>query len=315
MGPFKYYKSFIVKVKSNWKGLLLWSNQFYGICAMSLATASTLVLLGVTPPLVILLFIHLSTVVFYTQAYFQENQEGIYNERAKWYNTHKRYLQIRQVVYVSFCVYLALFQIGMPSLFINASIFIKLFLLLTILISLLYYSPIFVTLSIKPYRSMGMLKSISIAWVWSIMTCVLPLWSIGSDSFVRILNELTFWVYFGQLFIYILILSILFDIKDLNRDKQELTNTIVIKYGVKKTLVYIIRPLLFLYMALFIIQAICNNYIFLNYIAQAGLVILTFSIANKVVKQKGIHINILMIDGLMIIKAILSIALFQMGIN
>lgn len=282
---------------------------------MSLATASTLVLLGVTPPLVILLFIHLSTVVFYTQAYFQENQEGIYNERAKWYNTHKRYLQIRQVVYVSFCVYLALFQIGMPSLFIKASIFIKLFLLLTILISLLYYSPIFVTLSIKPYRSMGMLKSISIAWVWSIMTCVLPLWSIGSDSFVRILNELSFWVYFGQLFIYILILSILFDIKDLNRDQQDMVNTIVVKYGTTHTLQLIVNPLLVLYLAISIFVFKSSDHFYAYLIAQFCFIGLTYLISKIIINQKAIHVNILMIDGLMIIKAILSIILVQMRIH
>jgi hypothetical protein len=66
-------------VTFNWKGIFLWSNQFYGICAVLLAIETNLVLFHKMPNSFLLIFIHLATVVYYTHAYFHEHHDGIYD--------------------------------------------------------------------------------------------------------------------------------------------------------------------------------------------------------------------------------------------
>lgn len=297
--------------KQSWKGILLWSNQFYGICALLLATESTLIITHEYPTITILLFIHLTTILFYTYSYEKEHKEGIYNERTKWHQHNKAYLQIRQLALFLACLYLGFFKLNIITKFLNAPFQLQCAVLISVILSLFYYLPINSNGKRILFRDIGIFKSLCIAIVWAVMCCLIPLWLSGfeMDGSKILSNKL--WIHFLQLFIYILILAILFDIKDINRDKEELVKTIVVNYGIQNTIHKIIYPLMLLYSCMIFWESRVLHFHFMYWIVQVCIICVTYFFTKGVLTQKSIHINILMIDGLMIIKAILSIIAFQ----
>lgn len=296
-------------MKINWKGLILWSNHFYGICAVLLAIESNFMLIQKMPNLFLLLFIHLATVVYYTHAYLQEVHDGVYNERTTWYQNNAKYLIIRQILFICLSIWIGLFKLDILNLFYHATLWVKCIMLLTIFISAIYYLPKYSIFSFNIFRHIGILKSISIAWVWSIISCVLPIWLELHENFTHILNTYIFWDHFIFIFLFILILAILFDIKDLYRDKKELVHTIVAKYGIDFTIHKIILPLLciqFLFVLLGYMLHVNSGWQFNINLLMLGL---TYLVARKVIHYDAIHTNLLMIDGLIVIKAISGIVI------
>ena len=289
-----------------WKGLLLWSNHFYGIAAGLLCIETTLTLLKKPPSLFLIAFIYLSTVIYYTYAYLNESQAGIYNERSQWYLQNKKYLKIRQLVLILICFCIGIFHFDFVESFLSLTLMIKVILFITLFITLLYYysRPIFKGMNI---RNKGFLKSLSISWVWVFVCFIVPIVLESNGQFI-FLDHYAF-VYLLQLFIFILILAILFDIKDINRDNDENVKTLVSKYGIKPTIYKFIIPLVLLYIwvSLFLFFRLHQSFIYL--VIPFLFSILILLVTYLIQKRKAIDENILLIDGMMVVKAMIGILL------
>ena len=289
--------------------MLLWSNHFYGIAASLLCIETTLTLLKKPPTLFLVAFIYLSTVIYYTYAYFDESKNGIYNERSQWYLQNKSYLKIRQLISILICLYIAVFKLYLIDVFISLTIGLKLILIVAVLLSFLYYYAHLLLKKIQ-IRNKGFFKSISIACVWVVVTCVLPILVIsnGNINFNPFDNFIV--MYLFQQFLFILILAILFDIKDLNRDNDENVKTVVVKYGIKPTIYKFIIPLLLMYLGLSLFLFFRLNpplvYTILPFIVVFLLALVTYLVQ----KRTAIHENILLIDGLIIVKALIGIVVY-----
>jgi hypothetical protein len=301
-------------VKKHWKGLLLWSNHFYGMCAILLAANASVQLLHVLPSVSILAFIYLGTLFYYSWAYLQEikegnNNEGEKNERMLWYLQNEKYLKCRQWVLFFCLIYLGGPVLNLLPLLLHASIFIKCLIIISGTFATLYYLPISWKASKGNFRKIGLLKTFSIAWVWAIVCSLLPVWLTVKQDLLQSVNPFYWALSILQLFVFIFVLAFLFDIKDLQRDQAAQVNTLVVQFGVGQTIRKFLVPLLLLYLAIGI--GIVTHFQ-LGY-AQVGadliLTTATYCVAQIVVHEKRIHRNILLIDGLMFIKAILGFIL------
>ena len=296
-------------MKLNWKGLLLWSNHFYGICAVLLTIETNLKMIHKMPNVFLLLFIHLATVLYYTHAYMHEAHDGVYNERTTWYQKNAKYLMIRQILFTSLFIWLGLYKLDIYNLFFQSTLWIKCMLLISIFISAIYYLPNHGIFSFNLFRHIGILKSISIALVWTMFCCFFPAWFSLGDHFTQLLATYFFWNHFIFLFLFIIVLAILFDIKDLYRDKKESVHTIVAKHGIDFTIHKIIAPLLIITLLFVFIGYLFHINTAWHVIIQMLLLGLTYNVAKKVIYHHAIHTNLLMIDGLIIIKALIGIVL------
>ena len=291
----------------NWKGLLLWSNHFYGLCSILLSIESSVILTGSFPSFLILALIYLSTVAYYSYAYLRETKSGIYDDRSKWYYHNKKYLIVRQGILVMAVLYIAILKLDGIKLFFSQSASIQFVLLFSCLLSVFYYLPNYNSRKLQSIRKWGISKSISIAWVWTVTCCLLPILlatKIDNHNIAGITHST---LYLFQLFVFILLLAILFDIKYLARDKEELVNTIVLKYGVKYTIQKFATPLIGIYIFI-------SGVIYYLYQQSIGyllshilLIVILYFVMTAITKIKSIHYNILLIDGLMIVKALLGI--------
>jgi 4-hydroxybenzoate polyprenyltransferase len=126
-----------------------------------------------------------------------------------------------------------------------------------------------------------------------------------------IATSFIFWIHFAQLFLFILILAILFDIKDIERDQDDAVSTIVIRIGKNKLINSIITPILIVYGFAVTLEWKMANLSFTFLGMQMILLVLVYIVSKKVISIYSIFKNILLIDGLMIIKAILSIIVIK----
>lgn len=289
----------------NWKGLLLWSNHFYGFCAVLLSIESTMQLQHQFPSVYLLILIHLTTVVYYTHAYLLELKMGGENERVNWYKKNHNYIRLRQFIFTCICLFIALVKLDLFFVFLHSSLFIKLIFFISGLLCIVYYVPNVKSISLRSYRTRGVLKSSAIAWVWTIACCFVPVW-IGTTNKL-LLDNGQFVIYFFHLFVYVLILAILFDIKDIKKDQQEAVHTIALKLGATNTVKNIVAPLLILYYFIIIYWVICMHRSPMYLIIHGSLITLTYYIAYYIIQQKAIFLNILLIDGLLLVKAIVGI--------
>ena len=289
-----------------WKGLLLWSNHFYGIAASLLTIETTMLILNQLPSFFLVAFIYIGTLVYYTYAYFNETSTGLYNERSKWYQSNKGYLKIRQIFLILLCISIGVFKLQLIEIFILLSIGLKLILCIALVIILLYYyaHKIFKRGNL---RKKGLLKSMSIAWVWVVVCFILPI-VIQSQGKYNFSAHYAL-VHLLQLYLFILILAILFDIKDINRDNDENIKTLVAKYGIKPIMYTFIFPLVLVYLwvSFFFLFRLHKSFVY--FLTPLLISLLIVMVSYLVQKRKTIHENILLIDGLILFKALLGILL------
>ena len=260
------------------------------------------------PSISTLILIHLGTVIYYTHAYLLDRKGGIYNERSEWYNKHKKNIYTRQVIYTFIIFFIAFFKFKIFDLLTSSNILFWMLILVTLFFTSFYYLPTILPHKKNIIRTSGYLKSISIAWVWTVVSCVIPIWLTG--KFNLMIAGFTFWFHFIQLFIFIFVLAILFDIKDINRDQEELVNTIAVKMGKDKIRTRIILPILILSSILALIEIQFLNESFFYILPQLLLFALVYRVSKLIMGVQSIFYNILLIDGLMLIKVILSIIFF-----
>lgn len=101
--------------------------------------------------------------------------------------------------------------------------------------------------------------------------------------------------------------AIIFDIKDYPTDANKQLRTVVVKLGLRRTIFYIVLPLVTTGMIAFLIAATYKNFgllpIFINLIP----FVLTLIVSYSMLKRKNILYYLIIIDGLIFVKAICGI--------
>jgi 4-hydroxybenzoate polyprenyltransferase len=291
--------------QNSWVDIFLWSNHFYGLCAIALANESAYTLLRHSLTFMQLCFIYVSTLLYYTYAYVMASQKPIVSPRVIWYQRNKNYLFIRQCFLAIVIVYLGFFKLNMGAIIISLSLSCKLVLCSALVVSLLYYSPM-KAYPIMDLRHWGVIKSLSIAWVWAIVTVVLPLLLNAS---IEIVGNTFSWVYFIHVFIFILILAILFDGKDLEKDQLQATHTIALTLGIKKMIQQIIYPLLSFYFILLFVMGQFYMHPFIFEIFSCIPILYLIVLCKRIPKMNSMRQNIFFIDGSIFLKTLLGMAL------
>jgi len=265
-----------------------------------------MLILNQLPSFFLVAFIYIGTLVYYTYAYFNETITGLYNERSNWYQSNKGYLKIRQIFLILLCISIGVFKLQLIEIFILLPIGLKIMLYIALVIILLYYyaHKFFKRVNL---RNKGLLKSMSIAWVWVVVCFILPIviQSQGKYNF----SEHYALLHLLQLYLFILILAILFDIKDINRDNDENIKTLVAKYGIKPIMYTFIFPLVLVYLwvSFFLFFRLHEGFVY--FLTPLLISLLIVMVGYLVQKRKTIHENILLIDGLILFKALLGILL------
>jgi 4-hydroxybenzoate polyprenyltransferase len=212
------------------KGLAQWfvfGNLWVSICASSLTWLSYF---GRSIPiqLTVVAFVFFSTLIIYNMNIISGlnaiREKGTNSIRHYWCIANENLLKAFTVIGI----------IGASICFVNLSIHSWIALVPLVLAAILYVVPLIGKRGDGTrLREFGLSKIFTISIVWAAVTVLLPLInSIG----VSVLIEPTFWLDILARAVFILAITLPFDIRDLENDKMINVRTIPMVFGVAKTL-------------------------------------------------------------------------------
>ncbi len=247
-----------------------------------------------------------ASVLYYSLAYLAEKPPiNIQNTRADWYKKHEKSLKNLQLLFLAFLLILFfVFAIKHRQQLIQLTLFTWLLMLSFPVIAGLYYGFNHRLVRRFKLRTIGWLKPFEIGFCWAGMVTVYPAiyyCIINNKSYV--ISQLGLLLFIKN-FMFVSVLSILFDIKDYASDSNMQLKTFIVKSGLRKTIFTIILPLSLIGYGSFLAWGINHNFSIGKTIINSIPFILLMAVAWSLQKRRSIFYYLIIIDGLMLIKAI-----------
>lgn len=285
---------------------IFFGNYFVGLLAVALTLESTMQLRLPFNSINYYLLLFLAPTIYYTYAYNKLSSiPSANNPRSEWYFRHKTFINWSQRILLVACVLLAV-----RLLYYNYSNILHLpwdywtAIIIIVLAGLLYYGLLPKSFHQFNLRNTGWLKAFVIGFVWACCANVLPLIMLKIETGAGSPDPL-FWAWlFIKNWMFCTVNAIIFDIKDYPTDANKHLKTFVVTFGLRRTIFYVLIPLL-------IIGAV-SLYIFASYMGFGYIplmfnmlpFLLTIYVAYSMRRRKNILYYLMVIDGLILFKAI-----------
>ncbi len=287
---------------------LLFGNYFYGICVIALSVEASLQQHVSLNSLIYYLFVFVATVVYYTHAYIAEPSANSANKRAAWYFNNRVLLRRSQLVFTFlFFVFAFLLLRDNWNELLQLSLVQWSMILVFPVIAGLYYGSASPQRSTHNLRNNGWLKPFVIGFVWAGAVTIYPVLFSSIEKHTAYTPDLVSVLLFIKNFMYITMLCIMFDIKDYAADHNHQLKTFVVRYGLRKTIFYILIPLTLIGLGTFILYGILRGFPWLRIIINTIPFILLIIVAYSMHRRKSILYYLAIIDGLMLLKAVCGI--------
>lgn len=290
----------------NW---IFYGNIFYGICAIALAFEGSLQQGFPINSTSFYLFIFCATVLYYLLAYLSEKSDGDEkNSRLNWYHVNRKSIITFGLILIIILFLISISIISndrhtiLPLTFFNG-------LLLSIfpITGLGYYGINHKAVTKVSLRNIGWLKPFIIGFCWAGIVTIYPVFYYCFEHHLNYQASALTTLLFINNFMFISMLSIMFDIKDYATDSNHLLKTFIVKMGLRKTIFFIIMPLSLLGLASSIFYGSTHQFslqqMFLDSMPFIALIMVAWSMQ----RRKSIFYYLLVIDGLMLLKAICGI--------
>jgi uncharacterized membrane protein len=289
--------------------LIFFGNYFYAICGVALSIEGTLQQkYPLSSPLYFVLAFS-AIVVYYTKAYIMtEVSDDIANLRSMWYARNKKLMNRTQLFFLAVLVVTGLyFLVTRWHNVMNMTSLEWFSIVIFPIVSALYYGVNDKRLGNYSLRNVGWLKPFIIGYTWAGLVTVYPILFYCIDHGEHYHISFTGWFLFIKNFMFITILCIMFDVKDYAMDYNQQLKTVVIKLGLRRTIFYFIIPLCVVGLASFLIYATAQHFsamkIFLNTLPFLAII----AVAYSMYRRKSIFYYLMVIDGLMLFKALCGI--------
>ena len=264
---------------------LLFSSIFIALCAVSFA-AETNIILGL--PLNsagFYLFIFGATLFQYNSHYVLKSSAAVNSARLAWTIKNKR---------IHYFLLLLGFLLIIISLF---SFSLKHFYILIFLgvIAFFYSFPFLPVGKKKRLKEFGILKILTLTLLWTLVTVWFPVNTMDYDPAL-------FWLVFAKRFLFMFVLCLLFDMRDVDVDRQSGIKTFPVRLGSKNT--YLLS---YLTLVAFLILSAIQFYYWGQpgfFIAMILSVIATFLVIEITKKNQSDFVFLAGIDGMMLLQAL-----------
>ena len=285
---------------------IFFGNFFYGACVIALSVESSL---QQKIPLNTFWFylIQFMLSVFYYNLAFSKIDEAssAENIRAAWHFKHRKIIQATTVSFLILSIFLAVFLIWPYLQFIPKLHSSQLALIVFFpLFAIFYYGLNRRNSSGFNLRKIGWLKPFLIGFTWAGAVGILP------QTLYSLRHGLTYdpglisLLLFLKNFMFVSVLAIMFDIKDYARDYNYEIKTFVVRFGLRKTLFFILVPMLLLGLAAFITFALIQGFHPIKIALNCLPFLLCLLVAMELKQRKSILFYLLAIDGLMLVKGL-----------
>lgn len=284
--------------------ILFYGNLFYGICAVALCYDANLQHNQPANHPLFYLLVFIATWLYYTRIYYKSRKVLLANPRTQWYLSNLSVIKKSLVVGIGILVVVSMaYLFRLPYLSTLPPQHWALLMIFP-LVGIFYT---FDVPAFGPYRAIrriGWLKPFFIGFTWSGLTAVYPVVLVGVETDLSTPPSFFYWL---QSFLYISALAVLFDIKDYTVDLKVGLKTYPTQWGIKKTLAAVVLPATLLSAAgqvFFLYQHQPSPVV---YLVQVAPFVLLLALSPMVQRQSSILFYLVVIDGLMLLKALAGI--------
>jgi len=256
----------------------------------------------------ILLF--LSILTGYTYIFYINRNGKLSDDRTFWYKENEHVIGRLLKIYTALIVLLIAikFNVLFQTIFLG-----NLALPLTVIalfVSILFYTNrLFITQNNSVSKIFTLLKPFFLSLIWVLATCIIPILFLGVNaSFNSVIKKGAMFHLLAQ-FVFISILCILFDIKDIKTDATTGLKTIPIVFGISFTKSIFLYPLIIVFGVLSF-AANATFFFLLQTVVLAA--ILGWLVVKKIPNNNTIF-YITFVDGLMLLKSLSTLLILQIN--
>lgn len=301
--------SFYDRLRSQ-KGVIkfiFFSNYFYGLCAVALSIEASLQQRFPLNAFPYYLFSFALTVLYYTRAYITGEKKETSNPRTRWYWENRRLVLASQLLFtVVFLLYVGNLALHHSRAILELPVASWIVLLVFPAVAALYYGINHRSFRIK-LRNIGWLKPFIIGFVWAGLVNFYPVVFHNITEGTDFAPGPTGVFLFVKNFMFVTVLCVMFDIKDYATDKNQQLKTFVVKAGLRKTIFLILIPLSLAGLASFLAYGFAKGFSVGKLLLNTIPFLLLVAVAYSLHRRKSIFYYLIVIDGLMLIKAGLGI--------
>jgi len=248
-------------------------------------------------------------VIYYTYAYKSINDSTpIANQRTRWFRENKKLVHWSQVGMIILCIGIFSFLIfkhfneiiRLPLIYYSIGFGV-------LFVGIFYYGLISKKLFGFNLRNSGWTKAFIIGFVWACCANIFPLIMLrietGQDYFH---TDLWVWLFIKN-WLFCTVNAIMFDIKDYPSDSNLYLRTFVVSFGLRRTIYFIIVPLLLAGLISFCIFALIKEFSIIQFSFNLIPFLLTLAIAFSMLRRHSIFYYLIVIDGVILVKALCGI--------
>ncbi|AWG21340.1 hypothetical protein FFWV33_07255 [Flavobacterium faecale] len=288
---------------------IFFGNYFIGLLAIALNIEATLRLGIPYNSLGYYILVFCAPIVYYNYAYMGAIKFGsATNPRSKWFISNAKFLKKNQFILALISIVIVVYQIVVNFWnIVNLPLYYWLIVFLMLGLAALYYGLLPTTYFNLNLRNTGWLKPFIIGFLWASTANILPIIMLRIES--NFIEENTFlWIWlFIQNWMFCTVNAIMFDIKDYEIDVNRELKTFVVRIGIQKTIGFILLPLLIIGMISFLIFGYIQDLSLMKIGINLIPFLLTIVVAFFMYTKKNILFYLIIIDGLILVKAICGI--------
>ncbi len=255
------------------------------------------------------------TVMYYSYAYSKPLQSfSISNPRSVWYRQHNKLIKYTQWFLLIVCITLGcLLLINDYKNLLQMPMQYWLIIVCMFLAAILYYGLLPHSFYKLNLRNTGWVKAFVIGFVWACSVSLLPVIALQLDKGFTYIDTFLAIGLFIKNWMFCAVNAIMFDLKDYEDDSNHQLKTFVVRFGVNNTIFFMLMPLVLIGIFFMLAFARYRHFTFwpvlFNLIPFLLLLIVTWSMQ----RQKKILYYLVVIDGLVFIKAICGIIAMQLA--
>ncbi len=291
---------------------IFFGNYFIGILAIALSIESSVQLCLPFNSFTYYLLLFCGTVLYYTYAYTGPLNTDSINPRTEWYRRNHIFIVWSQWVLFAVCVAAAIIFFSRNYISVeHLPLRYWVILIIIPLSGLLYYGLLPKSFYKINLRNTGWLKAFIIGFVWACCANLLPYIVLQIEKGNHYADPVLLVWLFVKNWMFCTVNAIMFDIKDYADDSNKQLKTFVVKFGLRNTIFYILIPLLLVGLLSFLIAASVRHFGAVPVLLNLLPFILLLRVAWSMQKPHKISYYLVVIDGLIFLKAICGIAAMQ----
>jgi 4-hydroxybenzoate polyprenyltransferase len=293
--------------------LIFLGNYFIGLLAIALSIESNVQLRLPLNSVIYYIILFSATVFYYTYAYIGPlYSKTSVNPRTKWYRKNHSFILWSQRTLITLVVVLgAVFLVKHFKSIVHLDILYWVILFIMMLSAFFYYGLLPRSFYKINLRNTGWLKAFVIGFVWACCANLLSFIVLQVEKGQHNIDPVLLLWLFIKNWMFCTVNAIMFDIKDYAHDSNKELKTFVVRYGLRRTIYFILLPLIVIGLFSLVAFATARNFepvtIGINLIP----FILLLMIAWSMLRPHKIMYYLIVIDGLIFLKALCGIAGMQ----